>query len=233
MVNQLTTQQQMAEDAIAEAASDELQRQIKDSSAKEVYEKLASGGVEAKVTGVTVDGVDLSRQEYVPLYRHLDGKKIFVLPTMLSKRINVLLPNKPHIPKRLRGKKAWLSAPPTDLPERRHIKCMLHEDGEHRARMDQIGLSGRICNNANMPDEFALTRHMEVKHKHVWKVIQDADEKDARNELIQDRKEQGTQTDTLVSILQSLATKELEKETTTASPFGVRKIETPDARPSD
>ena len=224
MVQQNNTQQEMMDAALAEAAVDELQTQLKQGNVAEVYQRITTGGVTAEVTALKVDGADASRQEYQTLYRHTDGKAVPILPTMVSRRLAARLPFAANVRKALRGTKAWLTEPPTDLPPQRHIQCMLHEDGERRAYMDSIGLAGRICNNDKMPDEFALRRHMIVKHKHDWEVIQEAKEQAERDDRIQDRKDSASAQRDLVGILQQVTSNQVQQ--------GVSDGGTPDQAPA-
>lgn len=52
------------------------------------------------------------------------------------------------------------------------LKCRLHVDSEDREWLDSIGLAGQECPKSNIPSQFRLQRHMEIKHKAEWATIQ-------------------------------------------------------------
>lgn len=69
------------------------------------------------------------------------------------------------------GSRVWTFTEPTQKPyERVKMKCLLHAEYDTRPEYDEMGLP--TCRKANIPNSYAVRRHMLIKHKGAWDVIE-------------------------------------------------------------
>jgi len=106
----------------------------------------------------------------ITMYHTMTGQPSEVLEYMVAKKLGHKRPD---------GKSWWtLNKDSAPAWVRGTIKCQLHPEHEDREWLDSIGLQGRTCSplrgrhKQNMDSDFALERHMEVKHPREWATIQ-------------------------------------------------------------
>ena len=50
------------------------------------------------------------------------------------------------------------------------IKCLLHPDNPERGRFDRLGLP--VCKKANIPSEYQLAKHMQIRHPTAYATLE-------------------------------------------------------------
>lgn len=74
------------------------------------------------------------------------------------------------------------SITPTKKYQGGQVKCMLHPSGPQRAQFDTWGLP--VCKSEHLASPGDMQRHMALRHKSAWSVIQKADDERKHQEQI-------------------------------------------------
>ena len=110
--------------------------------------------------------LDISPQRrLVTVYSTLDGEPIPVPAYMLQYVMDSRLPD---------GQFRFTSDA-TKVPEYKlgEIKCFLHSESPERPILDQIGLAGKTCPAAHLPNSYSKRLHAEHRHRKEWAAYQD------------------------------------------------------------
>ncbi len=176
-------QSSVAAQAIAEA---QLDIQV-DAMKAELTKLGGADSITVEAGEIGTQAVDISKIEYIPLYNTLDGRRAFVLPSMLRGKLGLIWREEHQVPQSLVGQNVW-RAVPVDVGEHGPgLLCWLHEDSPMREKANKLGIP-HVCVKANIPNEFILQQHMEIKHKKVFKVFDQAVERELQAEARDDQK---------------------------------------------
>lgn len=129
---------------------------------------LADGNVIQSMTQTS----DPSSRGTVRIYNVETGLPSQVLPYMLAKKLS---------PNKITGKVEW-SMTPTKPYFVGTTKCLLHEEHPRRKEWDSIGLAGTTCRKSNITSEFELRQHMLHRHRVEWSVMEEAREREEKDE---------------------------------------------------
>ena len=160
MVNEALSAEAQKTEVIAQA---ELEMQV-----KALRAQLEGSGddegpvVSSKEADALGDAVDISRQNYVQLYNTSDGRKVDVLPVMLTAKLSLKWRRGQMVANELLDQPVW-SLTPVKRPDNEDLVCDLHPQGRNRDQADALGVT-TVCPRVSIPNSFVLKRHMKAKH---------------------------------------------------------------------
>ncbi len=161
------------DEAIREQALDaaiEEMKSISSADGEQILSKIDQHVGNMKVEESFV--VDSQFVDTVNIYSTVDGTPSTVLVSMLSKVLRRRVPPDSNIPERFHGQRAFALKPPEDVPVRQKLLCWLHPDHPMREELDELGLTTATCRKANIPSEFEVQSHVQMKHKRTWATIE-------------------------------------------------------------
>ena len=122
------------------------------------------------------------RRQVIRVYSIQNGEPITIPRKMLE---NVLK-------KRLEDGRYAFTARQEEAPVyiKGKIKCFLHFESPDRPILNEIGLSGKSCPAAQLPNEYSKRIHAQHRHKDEWAMYQDYLTKTERDEDREQRRQQ-------------------------------------------
>lgn len=104
----------------------------------------------------------VSSAGYVTVYNRETGEPSVINKNMLFNQLKKKLEN---------GQRAFTTKrSEAPIPYRGTFKCMLHPTDDRREHFDRMGIP--VCNKDNIPNDYQLLRHMQIKHKTAWAQIE-------------------------------------------------------------
>lgn len=98
---------------------------------------------------------------YSYCWNTLTGERIQVNNNMLLAQLSK---------RREDGELAFALHDPHIVINREKHLCLLHKDAPNRKQYDQMGFP--VCPQGSIPNEYEVTRHMQIRHKAAWAAIQ-------------------------------------------------------------
>ena len=80
--------------------------------------------------------------------------------------------------------RVYTTTPMEPVAKGTHL-CRLHPDHPDRARLDAMGLRGRVCRKQGIPSEFDADMHLRLKHKNAFQIIKEDEVRQEREEYRQ------------------------------------------------
>lgn len=139
----------------------------------------------------------------VILYHAYDGRVVTVPRFMAAHKLAERFPAESFIPAKWHKQRAWFLEPQAEDQNRLNLPCMFHENQseEVKALVRAAGLTPGSCRKNNIPSEYALERHMTLKHGEPFKAINRVRDRHREDEW---RNEQRRQNEAILELAKAM-----------------------------
>lgn len=137
------------------------------------------------------------------LYHAFDGRVVPVPDYMAPRRLAERFPEASWVPQKWWNKRVWFLEPQALGVEHHQLKCLLHEgqDDTVKGEVREAGFTPGRCSKSNIPNAYAVQKHMELKHKDEWRAILTLRD---RHFMEESRADQRAQTDAFIKLAEAL-----------------------------